>query len=302
MKERILLTGKNGQLGHALMSTLAPLGELVSVGSAECDFSDTDALRNLVRSIRPRIIVNPAAYTAVDQAESEPALAHAVNAIAPGVLGEEAARIGAWVIHYSTDYVFDGRGERPYVETDSAQPLSVYGKSKRDGELALHASRAQHLTLRTSWLLGAHGGNFARTILRLAAEHESLNVVADQFGAPTSTALVADLTAQLVRQEQHEGSEDFPFGLYHLVAAGETSWHEYARFVVSEAFAAGRALRLSPENIHPIATADFALPASRPASSRLNTEKFRTTFGFPLPDWREGARQVLQQVFSDERT
>lgn len=301
MNERILLTGKNGQLGHALMSTLAPLGELVSVGSAECDFANPDDLRALVRGVRPRIIVNPAAYTAVDKAESEPALAHAVNGLAPGVLGEEATRIGAWVIHYSTDYVFDGHGERPYVETDSTQPLSVYGKSKRNGELALQASGAQHLILRTSWLLGAHGGNFARTILRLAAERESLNIVADRFGAPTSTALLADLTAQLIRQEQQEGAEHFPFGLYHLTAAGETNWHEYARFVVSEALAAGRPLRMRPEDVHPITTADYPLPAPRPANSRLNTEKFRTAFGFPLPDWRKGVRQVLQQVFY-ERT
>ena len=255
-------------------------------------------MRALVRSVRPRIIVNPAAYTAVDKAETEVDLAMAVNAQAPGILGEEAARIGAWVIHYSTDYVFDGKAERPYTETDAPNPASVYGRSKLMGELALQATGAQHLILRTSWVLGPHGGNFAKTMLRLAAERTSLNVVADQWGAPTSAILLADTTAQLIRQANMEGETDFPFGLYHLAAYGETNWCDYARFVITAAQIAGKPLSLGPTDIHPITTADYPLPAPRPANSRLNTERFRTTFGLHLPHWEDGVRQVLEQVFA----
>ncbi|HWV16999.1 MAG TPA: dTDP-4-dehydrorhamnose reductase [Rhodocyclaceae bacterium] len=298
MKERILVTGKNGQLGFELQRSLAALGEVVAIGSAECNLADASAVRELVRSVRPRIIVNAAAYTAVDKAETEVDLAMAVNAHAPGILGEEAARIGAWVIHYSTDYVFDGKSDTPYVETAATNPLSVYGRSKLAGEQALQAALEQHLILRTSWVLGAHGGNFAKTMLRLAAERTSLNVVADQWGAPTSAMLLADMTAQTIRQAHMEGEANFPFGLYHLTAAGETNWCDYARFVVAAAQMAGKSLSLGPADIQPIKTADYPLPAPRPANSRLNTEKFRSTFGLPLPHWEDGVRQVLQQVFA----
>jgi dTDP-4-dehydrorhamnose reductase len=298
MKERILLTGKNGQLGFELQRSLASLGEVVAVDSTECNFADPEAIRALVRSVRPRLIVNPAAYTAVDKAESDIDLAMAVNAEAPGILGEEAARIGAWVIHYSTDYVFDGKSERPYVETDVTNPLSVYGRSKRLGELALQATGAQHLILRTSWVFGPHGGNFAKTMLRLAAERTSLSVVADQWGAPTSAILLADMTAQLIRQMHMEGETNFPFGLYHLTASGETNWYDYARFVIAAAQISGKTLSLGPADIQPITTADYPLPAPRPANSRLDTAKFRTTFGLHLPHWEDGARQVLHQVFA----
>lgn len=298
MIERILLTGKRGQLGTELQRSLASLGELVAVDHAELDLADAEAIRKTVREVRPRLIVNAGAYTAVDKAESEPELAAAVNAIAPGVLGEEAARCGAWVIHYSTDYVFDGRAEHPYREDDAPHPLSSYGRSKLAGEQALQTALAQHLILRTSWVLGPHGANFARTMLRLAAERDSLKVVADQWGAPTSAILLADLTAQLVRQNYMEGETNFPFGLYHVTASGETNWCDYARFVIAEAQAAGRSLRLGPAEVVPISSAEYPLPAPRPANSRLNTEKFRTTFGLPLPHWEDGVRQVLQQVFA----
>ncbi|HWT53495.1 MAG TPA: dTDP-4-dehydrorhamnose reductase [Rhodocyclaceae bacterium] len=298
MSERILLTGKNGQLGFELQRSLASLGEVVAVGSAECDLSDAEAIRTTVRSVRPRIIVNAAAYTAVDKAESEVERAMAVNATAPGVLGEEAARIGAWVIHYSTDYVFDGKSPTPYVESDPVAPLSVYGRSKLEGERALQAALDNHLILRTSWVLGQHGSNFAKTMLRLAAEREHLKVVADQWGTPTSAALLADLTAQLIRQAYMEGEVNFPFGLYHLTAAGDTNWCDYARFVVAAAQIAGKQLRLGPADIEPITTAEYPLPAQRPANSRLNTEKFRTTFGLPLPHWEDGVRDVLIKVFA----
>lgn len=298
MKQKILLLGKNGQLGFELQRSLASLGEVVAVGSAECNLTDVDALRALIRSVRPYLIVNAAAYTAVDKAESEVDLAMAVNARAPGILGEEAARIGAWVIHYSTDYVFDGTSTEPYVETDATNPLSVYGRSKLAGEQALQAALDRHLILRTSWVLGAHGGNFAKTMLHLAAERTSLNVVADQWGAPTSAALLADMTAQAIRQSHMDGDASFPYGLYHLTAAGETNWCDYARFVIAAARIAGKPLQMGPEDIQPIRTADYPLPAPRPANSRLCTEKFRTTFGLPLPHWEDGVRDVLLQVFA----
>lgn len=293
---KILLTGKHGQVGFELQRALAPVGEVCAVDHADCDLADASALCELVRSVKPDLIVNPAAYTAVDRAESEPDLAHAVNAVAPGVLGEEAAKLGAWVVHYSTDYVFDGRKPGVYAEDDPTNPLSVYGRTKRDGEIALEKSGAQYLILRTSWVVGAHGSNFAKTILRLALERETLTVVADQYGAPTSAALLADVTAQLIRQRQREGDDHFPFGLYHLVASGETTWCNYARFVVSEALAVGQPLKLLPDAIRPIPSSDYPTAAGRPANSRLNAGKLRKTFGLELPDWQNGVRHVLQQI------
>ncbi len=296
---KILLLGKNGQVGFELQRALAPLGEVCAVDYAECDLADAAAISALVQSVKPNVIVNPAAYTAVDRAESEPELAHAVNAVAPGVLGTEAAKRGAWVVHYSTDYVFDGAKQGVYTEEDLTNPLGVYGRTKRDGEVALTESGARHLIFRTSWVVGAHGGNFAKTILRLARDREHLNVVADQYGAPTSAALLADVTAQLVRQGQREGGGTFPFGLYHLAAHGETNWYDYARFVVSEALAAGRPLKLTPDAIRAIPSSEFPTAATRPANSRLDTGKLRRTFGLELPDWQSGVRHILQQILTD---
>lgn len=298
---KILLTGKNGQVGFELQRALAPLAEIVAVGHAECDLAQTDALRRLIREVAPQIIVNAAAYTAVDKAESEPALAQAINADAPGLLGEEAKRLGALIVHYSTDYVFDGRKAGAYTEDDAPNPLNVYGRSKLAGERALIASGARHLIFRTSWVFGAHGGNFVKTILRLAAERDTLRVVADQFGAPTSAALIADVTAQILGQYVRAcrpASADFAFGLYHLVAAGRTSWHEYAQEIVRAALAAGRPLRLRPEDVQAIATADYPLPAKRPANSCLETAKLRKTFGLVLPDWRRGLPHVITQLLT----
>jgi dTDP-4-dehydrorhamnose reductase len=296
---KILLTGKHGQVGFELQRALDPLGEIYAVGYAECDLADASALSALVRSVEPDLIVNSAAYTAVDKAESEPELAHAINAVAPGVLGEEAAKQNAWVVHYSTDYVFDGTKLGAYTEDDLTNPQNVYGRTKRDGEIALQASGARHLIFRTSWVVGAHGSNFAKTILRLALERESLNVVADQYGAPTSAALLADVTALVVRQRQREGDERFPFGSYHLVAGGETTWYEYARFVVSEALAAGRPLKLTPDAIRAIPSSEYPTAAKRPTNSRLDTDKLRKNFGFELPDWQCGVRHILQQILVD---
>jgi dTDP-4-dehydrorhamnose reductase len=297
---KILLTGKDGQVGFELVRALAPLGEVVAVGRSDCDLGDADALRALVRSIAPGLIVNPAAYTAVDKAESERDLAFAVNARAPGVLGEEAARLGALLIHYSTDYVFDGAGQAPWTEADTPAPQSVYGGSKLAGERALAQACDRHLVLRTSWVLGVHGGNFAKTMLRLAAERDQLTVVDDQFGAPTAASLLADLTAHLVRQYAREGAEAFPYGTYHVAAAGETSWYDYARFVLDAAQRAGMLLRAGPADVLPVRTAAYPTAARRPANSRLDTSHFRSTFGLRLPPWQDGVHEVLRHLLRRE--
>lgn len=294
---KILLTGKNGQVGFELQRALAPLGEVVAVDMEECDLSNPESIRSLVSTVKPQVIVNPAAYTAVDKAESDQATAYAVNGTAPGIFGEEAAKLGALVVHYSTDYVFDGTKSGPYTESDTPNPQSVYGKSKRQGEEALLASGADHLIFRTSWVFGAHGGNFAKTMLRLAAEKESLNVVADQWGAPTSAPLIADVTAQIIAHyKKRQERVRFPFGVYNLVAGGETNWCEYARAVIASAKAAGKPLKLNVDDIHPISTAEYPVPAPRPANSRLHTNKLKSTFGVNLPDWQEGLEHVMRRI------
>lgn len=292
---RLLLTGCNGQVGFELQRSLSPLGEVIAVDHADYNLADPHAIRALVRTARPDVIVNPAAYTAVDKAESERDLAHAVNAVAPGILGEESAKLGGYVFHFSTDYVFDGAKQGAYLEEDATNPQSVYGHTKYDGELALAQANPHHLILRTSWVVGAHGSNFAKTMLKLAAERDSLSVVADQMGAPTSAALLADLTAHLVRQLLGNPAA-FPFGTYHCVAAGETNWCNYARYVIGAAIQAGRAMKATPGSIRPITTADYPTPAKRPANSRLDTTNFRDTFGLELPHWQRGLDQILQTI------
>ena len=292
---KILLTGVDGQLGHELRSALAPLGTLVGINRQACDLADADAVRAAVRGAQPDVVVNAAAYTAVDGAEKQPESAFRINGIAPGILGEEARRLGALVVHYSTDYVFDGALDRPYTETDAVAPLNVYGRSKLAGEEALQASGARHLILRTSWVVGVHGGNFARTILRLAAEREALNVVADQRGVPTTAPLIAATTALLLRRHGAM-SQSFPCGLYHLAAGGVSNWHEYACHVVRAAIVAGKPLRLRPEAIRPIASGDYPLPARRPLNSCLDTTKLRRTFGIELPEWKTALAPVLHQI------
>ncbi|WP_332878347.1 dTDP-4-dehydrorhamnose reductase [Massilia sp. S19_KUP03_FR1] len=296
MMPKILITGKNGQVGFELQRALAPLGEIIAVDRSECDLADLDALRAFVARVQPDVIVNPAAYTAVDKAESDRDGAFLINRDAVRVLGEEAARLNALVIHYSTDYVFDGTKDGSYSEEDTPAPKSVYGASKLAGELALALANPRHLILRTSWVVGAHGGNFAKTMLRLAGERETLSVVADQHGAPTSAALLADLTAHLVRDYlQVEG--ELAFGTYHVTGAGATTWYDYARFVIAEAIAAGKPLKLGPDAVVPLATAAYPTPAARPANSRLDTSYFQATFGLHLPHWRQSVRHVLQQIF-----
>lgn len=293
---KLLLTGCNGQLGFELQRSLAPLAEVVAIGSAECDLSDEAALREMIQKVKPDGIINPAAYTAVDKAETDTEQARKVNADAPRIMGEEACKLGAFVIHFSTDYVFEGVGEQFYKESDTTNPQNIYGLTKRDGERALQQSCPQSLIMRTSWVVGAHGGNFAKTMLRLAAERESLSVVADQYGAPTSAALLADVTAQLVGRIRQQGLQGFPFGLFHVVASGVTNWHAYAQFVIAEAIKAGKAMKVHPETIKPIATSDYPVPAKRPANSRLDTSLFQKTFNLQLPHWEHGVSHVLKQI------
>ena len=287
------ITGANGQLSFELQRALAPLGEVTACGRDACDLSTPDSIRAAVRAAKPDVIFSAGAYTAVDKAESEPDLASAVNATAPGILGEEAAKLGVLVIHYSTDYVFDGLNPAAYCETDATNPLGVYGKTKLAGEDALAASGADHLIFRTSWVFGTHGKNFIKTILRLASSRDELRIVADQFGAPTGAALLADASSHIAARYLRDGRENVPLGLYHLTAGGETSWHGFAQHIVAKAAAANVPLQSSIGRIHPIPAAEYPTPAARPANSRLDTSKFCTTFGLRLPDWTHGVDQVL---------
>ena len=291
----ILLLGANGQVGRELQRTLPGLGSVVALDVPRVDFSQPESLREIVRARRPDVIVNAAAYTAVDKAENELERAFAINAAAPRVLAEEAEALGICLVHYSTDYVFDGRKHSPYVETDATGPLSVYGRSKFAGEQALLAC-SKHLTFRTSWVISAHGQNFVKTILRLAGERDILRVVSDQFGAPTSAALLARLTVEIMLQMLERPADDARWGLYHLVAAGETSWHGLACHVVARAKAMGLSLKTKKESIMPITTPEYPTPAARPANSRLNTFKLCSTFSLTLPDWMGGVDEVLDHL------
>lgn len=293
---KILLIGKNGQVGFELQRALAPLGEIVAVDFPDCDLADSGSIRHWVGETAPQIIVNAAAYTAVDKAESEPEVARAVNAMAPAIIGEAARQIRARVIHYSTDYVYDGASPTPYREDHPTNPLGVYGASKRDGDVALVAGGAAHFIFRTSWVFGAHGANFVKSILRLASERSALNVVADQIGAPTSAALIADVTAQILGQLRHRPIGDTPSGIYHLTADGETSWYGFAQAIVRGAEARGRELKLTAEAIGAITTIEYPLPAKRPANSRLDTTRLRQTFNLVLPHWQAGLDHVLSQI------
>ncbi len=291
---RILLTGKNGQLGFELQRSLALLGEVTALSHVECNVADEACLSHTIRECKPEVIVNAAAYTAVDCAEEDAETALAVNARAPEIIGREADRLGALVVHYCTDYAYDGQKKAPYTEEDAPHPLGVYGKSKMTGSEVLADQTSKHLIFRTSWVYGAHGKNFIKTILRLAQDRPELKVVADQFGAPTSAALLADVTAQVLGQyKQCEKAGRFPFGLYHCVAAGETTWCDLAQMVVETACGMGLSIQLSSDNIIPIPSTEYPLPAPRPANSRLSTNKLRNTFHLNLPPWQQGVQQML---------
>lgn len=282
---KILLTGAAGQLGRELKRSLACLGDVIARDRQQLDLARADTLRAAVRAAAPAVIVNAAAYTAVDKAETEPAVADAINALAPAILAEEAKRLGALLIHYSTDYVFDGRKAAAYTEDDAPNPLAAYGHSKLAGELAIAASGCRHLIFRTSWVYGLHGANFLKTMLRLGRERDELRVVGDQFGAPTWTRHLADATALILARKE------VPNGLYHLAGAGETSWHGYAEAIFAEAHRSGL-MDKSPV-VHRIASANYPLPAPRPANSRLDCTKFRRDFDLALPDWRTGLIDCL---------
>lgn len=295
---KILLLGKNGQVGWELQRSLAPLGELVALdfdspGPLNADFSQPEAVAATVRAIAPQIIVNAAAHTAVDKAESEPDLARTINATTPGVIAREAANLGAWLVHYSTDYVFDGSGTTPWLEESPTGPLSVYGQTKLEGENAIRASGCQHLIFRTSWVYAARGGNFAKTMLRLAKERDRLTVIDDQIGAPTGADLLADITAHALRSVQQEPSLN---GTYHAVASGETHWHGYARYVIEFARAQGQPIQVAPDAIEPVPTSAFPTPAKRPGNSRMNTDKLQRAFGLTLPPWQAGVERMLSEV------
>ena len=293
---RLLLIGRNGQVGFELRRALAPLGEVVAVDFPECNLASTDSIRQMIDTARPDVIINAAAYTAVDKAEAEPALARAINAEAPAVIGAAAKMIGARVIHYSTDYVYDGDKATAYREDDATAPRCVYGATKRDGDAALAASGAAHFVFRTSWVFSAHGANFVKTVLRLGAERDTLSVVADQIGAPTSAALLADVTAQVLGQLRWRDAGAMPAGVYHLTAGGETSWHGFAQAILAGGVSRGLTLRLAPDAVRAIATSEYPLPARRPANSRLDTGKLQRTFGLVLPHWQAGLDHVLDQI------
>ena len=290
----ILLTGANGQVGFELRRSLAPLGRVIALDRQQCDLADESSVVVAVTRYQPQVIVNAAAWTAVDRAETESGAAYAVNAVAPALLARLAAESGALLLHFSTDYVFDGALPGAYRETDIPAPLSVYGASKLAGEQAVALACTRHLIFRCSWVFGAHGANFMKTVLCLANERRQLGMVSDQFGAPTGAALIADVSAQVLAQYLRSSTrESFAYGLYHLTASGVTHWQQYARYVVEQAEILGCPLMLKADDITSIATTDYPLPAPRPANSCLDTRKLRDTFGLTLPPWQEGVRQAL---------
>ena len=302
---KILLFGQNGQVGWELQRSLAPLGDLVALDRRSTnlcgDLGNLAGLAATIQQVRPDIIINAAAYTAVDKAESEPELARTINALAPGVMAQEAAKIGAWLVHYSTDYVFDGSGARPWVETDAPAPLSVYGRTKLKGEQLIQLACPEHLILRTSWVYAARGGNFAKTMLRLAQDRDRLTVIDDQVGAPTGAELIADVTAHALR---HLLQRPQDAGLYHLTAQGEASWFLYANYVLDGVSSmltgnksiANKPLVLKTRIATPIPTSDYPTPAQRPLNSRLDTSRLQATFGLTLPPWQQGVARMLAET------
>lgn len=297
---KILLFGKNGQVGWELQRSLAPLGELIALDAHSqdlCgDFTNLEGMRRTLEAVRPDVIVNAAAHTAVDKAESEPELARIINAQAPAVLAAYANHSNAWLVHYSTDYVFDGSGSKPWLETDATWPLSTYGMTKLEGENAIISSGCRHLIFRTSWVYGARGNNFAKTMLRLAAERDQLSVIDDQMGAPTGADMIADITAHAIREGLKNSELD---GIYHLVASGETSWHGYASFVINFARRAGMDIKVPADAILAVATSAFPTAATRPLNSRLDTSKLRNTFNLQLPHWQIGVSRMLTEILEN---
>lgn len=292
---KILLLGKNGQVGWELQRSLAPLGELVSLDRHSTDYcgnlADRDGLRHTLQTLKPDLIVNAAAYTAVDKAETDRDTAMLINGLAPQVMAQEAQRSGALLVHYSTDYVFNGRGVEPWAESAVASPVNYYGQTKLAGEQAIRTSGCQHLIFRTSWVYAARGSNFAKTMLRLAAERDTLSVIADQHGVPTSAELLADVTAHAITATLRQPTLS---GLYHLVPGGETNWHAYAQFVLDFARAQGKPLKAA--TVTPIPTSAYPTPAARPLNSRLSNQKLQQAFGLRLPQWQGGVERMLAEL------
>lgn len=298
---KILLLGKNGQVGWELQRSLAPLGQLWACNRHEADLEDLPGLRRIVQEYRPDIIVNAAAYTAVDKAETEVDKAYQINVEAVNLLAQEARKLGAWFIHYSTDYVFDGIKTDAYTEEDKPNPQSVYGKTKLQGEEAIGRSGCKHLIFRTGWVYAARGTNFVKTMLRLSQERDKLAVVEDQIGAPTSAELIANITSQSIeRIIQNQSLEKNISGIYHLVSGGETSWYGFAKYLISHARKSGLRFQVAAENIHPISTADYPLAAVRPANSRLDTHKLCSTFSFKLPAWQFHVDKLIKELHAFE--
>jgi dTDP-4-dehydrorhamnose reductase len=295
--KKILLTGQNGQLGWELQRCLGAFGQVIAKDRSEMDLADPDSILRTVRQVRPDFIINPAAYTAVDKAESEPGSAEAINSIAPGILAEEARQLGAVMIHYSTDYVFDGHKTTPYTEDDSPNPQNIYGRSKLVGENAISASGCKHLILRTSWVYGVHGGNFVKTVLRLATERSELRIVGNQFGAPTWARDLAQATASALASWQNKDWDDDLSGLYHLTAAGRTSWHRYAEEIVKLARQYDAALAAKPLEIRAIPSSEYPTPAKRPASSVLSNRKIQLAFGITLPEWQDSLAECVRLIY-----
>ena len=299
---KVLLLGKNGQVGWELQRAMNVLGDVTALdrhpvttetGTLSGDLSDLESLRATIRCVAPDVIVNAAAYTAVDKAETERELAHRVNALASQVMAEEAARLDAWLVHYSTDYVFDGSGSTPWTEDDAVAPVNHYGATKLEGERLIVASGCKHLIFRTSWVYAARGNNFAKTMLRLARERQTLNVIADQFGVPTGAELLADFAVAALQQAMRMPNLG---GIYHLAPAGETSWHAYASYVIE--FARTHGETLAVEAVNPIATTEYPTPANRPLNSRLDTAKLRDAFSLRLPHWQTDVTRMLREILN----
>ena len=297
---KILLLGKNGQVGWELQRSLAPLGELLALdrnSTSHCgDLSNLEGLADTVRVFRPDVVVNAAAYTAVDKAESDQSTANLINALAPEVLARACAAIGAYLVHFSTDYVFDGAGQKPWLESDATGPLNVYGHSKLAGEKGIAKQGAKHVIFRTSWVYGTEGGNFAKTMLRLAQEREKMAVINDQFGAPTGAALLADITALCLQRVQPEQHEPYLSGIYHLAAAGETTWHAYAKYVLQQAQSFKPSLKYTVKEVAAVATTEFPTPAARPLNSRLNCSQLENALQLKLPAWQTGVDAMLAKI------
>ncbi len=301
---KILLFGRNGQLGWELQRSLAVLGEVTALdargdAAGPADFDEPESLAAVVHRVAPALIVNAAAYTAVDRAETDGARAQRVNSEAPGVIARAAAASGAWLIHYSTDYVFDGSGSAPWQEDSPTGPLNAYGRSKLEGEALIRGSGCRHLILRTSWVYSARGDNFAKTMLRLATQRDTLSVIDDQVGAPTGADLLADITAHAWRAVS---AAPELAGTYHATAAGETSWHGYARHVLAVAQRLGRPVRVAPDRIQPVPSSAYPQAATRPKNSRLATTKLRDAFGLALPPWQYGVERMLEEVAARQET